>query len=220
MQIKRKNILIILSILFFLFVLIFIACNNSGNVSPNASPKELETNTPSTINTTTYTATITMTPTITSTPICTIVFGYEANDDNDLLPGHFLLCNIFTASADKTIYKLGVKLENEFNFCLGLYTDDNGLPGTLLAQTEVTQGTVGWNEVAVKQPVTVMANQKYWLAAITSYWAIRVKTQSSNILKAVGCNFAHISQYGMPDPPTGDWETKNWDLKIYAVGCE
>ncbi|MEM3378188.1 MAG: hypothetical protein QXV09_00215 [Candidatus Bathyarchaeia archaeon] len=63
-----------------------------------------------------------------------------------------------------TITKVGVNVATPSgNIMTAIYADSSGTPGALLAYSNSTAATAGWNDLTLNTPVTVTAGTTYWL---------------------------------------------------------
>lgn len=95
--------------------------------------------------------------------------GYSAAVAGPGLAGaSYLLGPSVTLTANTTIYAMGAHLNTAGNSArMALYTNSAGVPGTLVAYTDVFTTVVGANESSLSTPVAVSAGT-YWLLAVYS----------------------------------------------------
>ena len=74
-----------------------------------------------------------------------------------------------TANGSGTIAEINLYLDPSSTTCklfVGLYNDNNGIPGTLLGQGSTNQPVAGaWNQIAIP-PTTITFGQFYWIAVL------------------------------------------------------
>ncbi|MBN2753282.1 MAG: hypothetical protein JXR81_00310 [Candidatus Goldbacteria bacterium] len=152
--------------------------------------------------------------------VCGYSFGYNQDDDNTSLSAEFLFGHDFVMSADVTISKLSVKLESASDYIIGIYTDNSGSPGTLLSQTEIKSGTIGWNTASI--PATALVSgSKYWLVSCSDSSSIKCNSTSDTGLKYGYYPWSDIvTNNGMPSSYSS-WITdvNGGDVKMYAMSC-
>jgi len=149
-------------------------------ISPTATNTLTATSTPTITSTSTNTltatntfipptATFTFTPTNTSTstpvPTVSVITIGEASilTTDDYGNGNLLISQQADLSQSATIQSLSFYVGTTGGqLRLGIYSDNNGNPGTLLAQTAAFTPTTGWNTQNVQTPVLLPAGT-YWL---------------------------------------------------------
>jgi hypothetical protein len=110
----------------------------------------------------------TATPTVTYTPTLTcnnaINYGYTATGSSGTKANTFIQAEVVTFSLAVTVHALSVDIGpvGGGNTVLGLYTDNSGAPGTLIASGIVNDTASGYNAVSFT-PVALSAGN-YWLA--------------------------------------------------------
>lgn len=79
--------------------------------------------------------------------------------------------NKYTATESGPVLSMSTYLGSVDSFCpniqLGVYTDNNGTPGTLLGSSVESAGVVGWNTKPLSSTVNVTEGTAYWFALFT-----------------------------------------------------
>ena len=207
-----KKIILFGFIALSIFILGLLGCKSNPAAATN--PSVLTSTITATI---TITATVSPTVTATATKVCAFAFGnYSATTSAGWNPG-FLIASQYTAGSDMIISQLTVKVEGATNYCVGLYSDNAGKPGSVIAWTGVQYASAaGWATAPI--PDTQVLNG-------TLYW-IAVETETEMIHGAVGTipvstvsySFATIISSGLPasaswPDPTGS------QTYAYAISC-
>ena len=171
--------------------------------SPTATPRPTATATPIPTVTPTPTAiptvkpTATPTPTPSATPIPTaITIGDTTIESiNDSGNGNWLSAQKATLSQTATIQSLSFYVNAlGGNLRLGLYADNAGSPGALLASTnEFTPTSTGWNTQSVVSPVSLTAGT-YWLAylAQSNNLGFKMSNNSSGTALWINVNYGPL----------------------------
>ncbi len=117
----------------------------------------------------------TATPTATPTPTCSTVSAGKAVAGKDVYPDGFntVLGSVFTLPAG-IVVSLSVNIETNFGngqVQLGIYKDNQGTPGNLLAQSQPEnysglKGNQQW--ITAPVPSTLLTAGKYWLVVTAS----------------------------------------------------
>lgn len=178
------------AVIFFTLVIIITGCSAQKKDTPTGPAAPVDTATITNTPTFTVTPTTTCTPTPTTVPtVCMQVVGFNLDTYNDSIPAHFLIATSITASADFTITKLQARGVGDVDCNMGIYTDDSGKPGTLIAQTGQVAMTNGLNTYAIT-PVNLYLGTTYWLAVVTSGTGVaRDTTATSYGMKSVYYSF-------------------------------
>ncbi len=95
---------------------------------------------------------------------------------------------------------------------VGLYSDNSGVPGTLLSSSDPFTSIAGWNSIPLNTPVNVTGGNNYWLA-------IEVST---NCIFNGGILFSsYLSQPGasLPSAYTGPSSSNTGFLSFYGDIC-
>ena len=154
--------------------------------TPTATPRPTATPTPS--------VTPTPTPSVTQTPIpISITIGDTTIEStNDYGNGNLLVAQQATLSQTATIQSLSFYVDAlGGNLRLGLYADNAGSPGALIASTnEFTPTSTGWNTQSVVSPVSLTAGT-YWLAYLPQSSSLGFKLSSIGSGTAVWHNFSY-----------------------------
>ena len=189
-------------------------------VTLTATPSETLTITPTFTNTASFTATFT--PTVTKTPNpCSIIFGDDLENGNTSSTGGYLYAHPYIAQTEEDVNTIAVYFNYASDFCAGLYADDNGSPGSLLASTGVqAAGSTGWR-LSPAGPVSVVLGEKYWIVAIARGPGpfLRQESEGSGF-KYKAYSFDSVEASGMPEDSNGwDEDTYRVHLKAYAADC-
>jgi hypothetical protein len=105
------------------------------------------------------------TPTPTAVPTVCSNLGFSSiSGGSGAKTNNFIEALSFTVSSSVTITSLSMRIDTTGggNTVLGLYSDNSGAPGTLLASGVINDTVSSWNTVAVT-PVAISAGN-YWLA--------------------------------------------------------
>ncbi len=94
---------------------------------------------------------------------------------------------------------------------LGLYNDDGGTPGSLLASSRASTLVAGWNTVLVSTP-TVLAPGTYWLSFIPSSSTM----EAGATVLAPGSDY-HMFQKTLRDPYPGPISRTPNQYSIFAI---
>ncbi|MEM2080687.1 MAG: choice-of-anchor R domain-containing protein [Candidatus Bathyarchaeia archaeon] len=78
--------------------------------------------------------------------------------------GNYARASNITVGYTGTILKVGVNVATPAgNIMTAIYADSAGAPGALLAYSNSTAATSGWNDLTLNTPVNVTAGTTYWL---------------------------------------------------------
>lgn len=158
-------------------------------------------------------------PTATPEPTaCGIVCGNSADDDDDSFSNGILIAVSFTASTNCTLTTLSCKSSSSTGqIAMGIYSDNSGVPGTLLAQTPGNTPVTGWNSITIT-PLSIVSGVQYWLAVIaTSSPGPRCKDAGGYCIHQP---YIYYNTDSLPVNPAG-WSNSISDPypKVYATGC-
>jgi hypothetical protein len=130
--------------------------------------------------------------------------------------GGVLMGSQFVLPAPATITSMTIDASDDTTGggILGIYADNSGSPGSLLAQSSWQSLSVGWNTFTL--PPTILDAGTYWLSGgFTGDVYIKIAF--------TGGNFAAASAaYGggpLPNPFGTEGETNPYKMSIYASGC-
>lgn len=84
------------------------------------------------------------------------------------IPGGNTWIDPFTATGSGSVSVIQVYLSGTANAYVGVYDDNAGAPGNLLASSVQTALSFGWNTVALQSPTTLTAATNYWVAVAVS----------------------------------------------------
>ena len=121
--------------------------------------------TPTTTATSTSTPTVTSTATATSTATpCSGVFG--SNSSYPSIGGNpdGLFFIRIQASQTTSLVSLSMEISGGTTFQMGMYADNGGSPGSLLADTGPQADTTGLNKATLSTPLALVNGTYYWLA--------------------------------------------------------
>jgi len=130
-----------------------------GTPTPTWSPT-------STASPTAVVATATSTPTATATATCYHYFGSSGGTSQSAFPDT-LSASRYTASMSGTMMYITCNVAQPGQLIVGLYTDDGGTPGVLVAQSASQSVTTGWNPIPGFSGLALSAGT-YWLAFETN----------------------------------------------------
>lgn len=139
-------------------------------------------------------------PTATPIPLGGLHIG-ETNilSTDDSGNGNILIAQQAVLAQNATIESLSFYVTNaDGQLRLGVYADDNGTPGTLVAATAAFTPVVGWNTQAVLSQVPLPAGT-YWLAYLAE--------SSSLHFRVGGSGPAHYYNYPFGSMPTAFSDT-------------
>ena len=137
--------------------------------TPTSTPTDTVTGTPTDTFTITPTPTESPTPTLTETPYCGsfLLFGYETGTVTSYFPNRLLMTR-YEMQVPGVVMSLAARISiNGANTMLrlALYSDNAGVPGTLLAESHpVTTTSNGWNTLDI--PDQNLPAGHYWIAAM------------------------------------------------------
>jgi len=104
-------------------------------------------------------------------------------------------------------------IANPPNYQLVIYSDNSGVPGTLIAKTAGTETLiVGWNDATLTTSPTLMPNTSYWLMVSTN--------GASVVTKSTGGSskwFANTNSFGTPPNPAPSANPEGDTYSIYAT---
>jgi hypothetical protein len=105
------------------------------------------------------------------------------------------------------------------SYCVGLYEDNSGSPGNMIASSGVQNGVPGWNRASIGTQ-SVTSGQTYWLVFISQNNTIVSAATGSTPTKYMSYNWSSIVSAGMPTSTSG-WSS--WTLgaaaNIYSTYC-
>lgn len=162
-------------------------------------------------------ATLSPTATNTAVPVCTISLGYWDSYKDGAWGGNVIVAVPVIPSKNGYIDVIGVLLEGAVSFRAAVYSDNSNEPGNVIAQSSVTAGSAGWNEVAITQS-NLTQGTKYWLAVVCNGFGVCDDEAYSNEAWRYNYLWTDASSTGMPSGLTG-WSTGTGRAKIYAAGC-
>jgi len=172
--------------------------------TPSATPTRTPTPTPRPTVTPTATPVPTATPTPNPNSITIGDTTVESADDNG--NGNLLLAQKATLSQTATIQSLSFYVNAlGGNLRLGLYSDNAGAPGALIASTnEFTPTSIGWNTKNVVSPVSLLAGT-YWLAYLpqSNSLGFKVIRDGSGTALWTGFNYGSLPAT-FPSASSGD----------------
>ncbi|MEI7640182.1 MAG: hypothetical protein WCJ46_01555 [bacterium] len=149
----------------------------------------------------------------TPTPVCGIIGGNSLDDDNSYFSNGLLLAVSFTAATNETVTTLSSKFAvNGGITAMGVYTNNAGVPGTLMVETSQTTA-IGWNSVTIT-PLSITSGTAYWLAVYGS----NTGPLDTTTITISSKYMAYSYSTGLPVSPTG-WSDGSGAVKIYAIGC-
>ncbi|MEW7279344.1 fibronectin type III domain-containing protein [Aquimarina sp. 2201CG1-2-11] len=124
----------------------------------------------------------------------------------------------YTINENGTLQSLAVHIEGgSGSVQLGVYADNNGVPGNRLGQTPITaiRSTRGWQTISLQSPVTVANGAQVWLAWIFSNNpGIAYVSGSPGRYQATGSSWSS-SGNNMPSS-YGSGSQSNYRYSIYA----
>lgn len=185
-----------LLISFVLVLFVFLGCKQNSNTAEPASPE----------------------PTATAVPVCDVLFGYDLDNNDSNFVGNALIASSFVMSDETSVNRLAVKLNVDSAYSIGIYTDNAGEPGTLLAETGIKTGLTGWNNAGIE--LTALASgTKYWLISITEFNGVGLCTSVSRGYKGYTYAWSSVVSGGMPSSVSGWTAVALCEQKIYASYC-
>ena len=138
---------------------------------------------------------IAATPTATATPISIRIGNTTVESSNDGGYGNLLLAQKTALGHTATIQSLSFYVSSPYGkLRLGLYDDNAGSPGALIASTnEFTPISTGWNTQNVISPVSLTAGT-YWLACLpqSGFLAFKVSNDGSGTRLGVSFNYGPL----------------------------
>ena len=146
--------------------------------------------------------------------VCGFIAGHNANDEDNTFTNGTLLAVSFTASNNVSLKSLTSKLDLAGTFEMGVYSDNAGLPGTLLGQTLAQTSVVGWNTVTLT-PISIISGTKYWLAVLSpGAGIVATSAAGGNGSMRISAVYETI----LPANPSG-WAFHSLTVSLYASGC-
>jgi hypothetical protein len=203
---------------FFVFAVLLFSLTACVKAKSPTAPANLATDTPTVNATTTATvnatgtasvasatatsvaATETATAQPTATPDCTLIFGNYNTSFVSGLWSQYLIGSPFVANATTTVNTIRLVFASGETCIAGIYTDNGGVPGTLLGQTAVTSTVDGnWTYVPLLAPVAVTSGTTYWIISEGefNYGAIMGSGGASTVTKYVSELWVNVAS-GMP----------------------
>lgn len=148
---------------------------------------------------------------------CGNIFGYDTDDDNNTLGSSFLWAVSISVTETQDINTLGIKFGTAGNNSgMGIYSDNGGEPGTLLAETGKHAISTGWHSASIPT-ISLTGGVTYWLAGISDLNdTLRTNSPSANGIKRLGLDYTATNS--LPANPVG-WADPGTDsdVKIYAT---
>jgi hypothetical protein len=144
------------------------------------------------------------------------LLGSTANGTGSNVIGYVYYTQ-FTAGFSGTLITVNVYSLVTGNVKAGIYTDNGGKPGTLLASnnTGTTVATIGWNTVTLSSTTAVASGTNYWLAAIGDITGVTAQksTTGKHLFNSVATYTAGLpatfpSSYG--DFPNNELSIQGW----------
>jgi len=192
-----------------------------GSTSPTFTPTGTITSPTNTPTCACITGTPTFTPSPTSTQpvsvtvtptntLCPGIFGNSVvGDSNSTFPPN-LWFSPFQPSGNQVIYNLSIY--NPGEYALGIYSDNGGVPTTLLGETGVQAATsTGWNTVALNQPVSLTAGVTYWLCEhSTNQYYVTTNSGAVYVVGSAGYTFTNL-----PNPLIGG--TTSYTGRVFSI---
>jgi hypothetical protein len=98
------------------------------------------------------------------------------------------------------------------NATVGLYSDNSGVPGTLLSSSEPFTSIAGWNSVSLNTPVNVTGGNNYWLA---------IEVSTSCLFNGGNTSSGYLNQAGgsLPSSYSGPSNSDTGWLAFYGDIC-
>lgn len=151
--------------------------------------------------------------------VCSNIVGFEADDDNSYWGAEYIVAYQFlTGNADTTVNRLRIKLESAADFIIAVYTDNSLKPGSVVMETGVLSGIVGWNYVGIDDLV-LSADTYYWIAVLSSGNGVRCRDDGD---AATALYLSYLwttaSSSGMPENQAG-WGMQQSELKLCLDFC-
>lgn len=129
----------------------------------------------------------------TPVPISTITVGEISNSGtNEQNLANELYAQPITLSEDATVQNISVYLTHAAGqLRLGIYSDNSGSPGNLLAQTAAFNPVTGWNKENVITPVNLLPGN-YWLAFLPQNDQMTFSRINSGTIRFVNQTFGPL----------------------------
>jgi hypothetical protein len=168
----------------------------------------------------TATAEDTATSTATTTPVvvvCTQIFGNIDDNYNLNLWNNYMIGSPFTAGSTGVIN--AVKLRNNIsNVIVGIYSDNSGAPGSLLAETAATSVSINPSTIALISPLNVTSGTTYWIISVGESSGAIISAGATGTTLYSAEAWANVSS-GMPSSLSGvswsTWGTTSAELAAY-----
>ncbi|MEN6626346.1 MAG: hypothetical protein ABFD69_08985, partial [Candidatus Sumerlaeia bacterium] len=173
----------------------------------------------------TPTSTPTPTPTATATPTPTPTPTVTPSTDSTLGTTSILSstdsgCRTYLVAYRATLAQASVVTTLNVNVVtasgtmrLGIYADNSGVPGALMATTPAFVPAVGWNSVAVTDQNVTLAAGTYWLAFETDTDALVIAATSTGGAHVYKSNWTYQS---LPSTFPTISGTGTWNYSLYA----
>ncbi|PKL91497.1 MAG: hypothetical protein CVV21_07900 [Candidatus Goldiibacteriota bacterium HGW-Goldbacteria-1] len=224
---KKLTVILLSALLVSAFL---IACNKNSPSSPQAeqataTPIGTFTVTPTITATSTITQTSTVTPTVTLTATmdCGIKFGSNSNSSSGSSGPNNLYAHKFTPNAETSVTALSIEMAAAGKYCIGIYSDNSGTPGSMLAWTGVkTAASAGWFTSSLSTPYILTAGTDFWFVFSADEWVPgSTDAAYTSYSRYVGgeTTIAAIETAGVM-PSGGTWTTfASYRHHLYASGC-
>ena len=196
----------------------------AATATPTNTPPA-PTNTPTLTPAPTATATPTVTPTSTSTPTAgtttstlglTTIGAIADTGDANFMNGSRVVAGaqgMTASSVSGYVGSIGAAPNNQFSFAI--YTDLNGAPGALVAQTSAgTLKANSWNTLPIT--ATLTANTAYWVFYNTNGSSSLNNLYMNDDPSPIGAYAAHT--FGTWPTTFGVATTGGWRYSIYITG--
>ncbi|MBN2753281.1 MAG: hypothetical protein JXR81_00305 [Candidatus Goldbacteria bacterium] len=224
---KKLTVILLSALLVSAFL---IACNKKSPTTPQAeqataTPIGTFTVTPTitATSTITRTSTVTATVTMTATMVCGIKFGSNSSNSNGSSGPNNLYAHKFTPNAETSVTALSIELAAAGKYCIGIYSDNSGTPGSMLAWTGVkTAASAGWFTSSLSTPYILTAGTSFWFVFSANAWvpgSTDAAYTSYNRYVFGETDIDAIETAGVM-PSGGTWvNTTSYRNHLYASGC-
>jgi len=154
--------------------------------------------------------------------VCGVKFGSNSSATNGSSGPGNLFAHKFTASAETELTSLNINLAAAGKYCIGIYSDNAGLPGSMLVWTGIQTAASGWNSANLPAPYTIASGTVFWIVFGSDAWILgSTDSAYTNYYRyeAGVTNISAIETAGTM-PAVSTWLTNDsYRNHVYANGC-
>lgn len=135
------------------------------------------------------------------------------------------IAEAFRTTATKTGFAVNTKVyidsgSTVTDLVVGIYTDNNGHPGNLLAQGKLAWPAFGTTNTIPMPAVKLTAGTNYWLAILSSKGVVKFRTRSSGAVAAPMETSKSISLTNLPSLWSTGTIYQNGPMSVYVGGYQ